>query len=131
MQVHAEGKTLDRDGDAEYETDALLSQTAAINIGYSGAELENLLNEAAILTVSVSATLCPQKYFKSHAARVHAVPGAASGYAAAECFESGPLPPEVCNTRSAAHVYISCCKNHRNSYTKAVQIPNYSLNATH
>lgn len=50
-QVHAEGKSLDRAGNAEYETDALLSQTAAITIGYSGAELENLLNEAAILTV--------------------------------------------------------------------------------
>ena len=50
-QVHAEGKSLDRGGDAEYETDALLSRTAALTIGYSGAELENLLNEAAILTV--------------------------------------------------------------------------------
>ncbi|KAK9867286.1 hypothetical protein WJX84_011686 [Apatococcus fuscideae] len=51
LQVHAEGKSLDRSGNSEYETDALLSQTAAITIGYSGAELENLLNEAAILTV--------------------------------------------------------------------------------
>ncbi len=51
MQVHAEGKSLDRGGNAEYETDALLSRTAALTIGYSGAELENLLNEAAILTV--------------------------------------------------------------------------------
>jgi AAA+ lid domain len=50
-QVHARGKPIPRGGSDEYEDDALLSKVAELTIGYSGAELANLLNEAAILTV--------------------------------------------------------------------------------
>jgi len=46
LQVHAKGKPIDRSDD-----DALLRQVADLAIGYSGAELANLLNEAAILAV--------------------------------------------------------------------------------
>ena len=46
LQVHAKGKPIDRSGD-----DKLLSKVADLTIGYSGAELANLLNEAAILAV--------------------------------------------------------------------------------
>lgn len=46
-QVHARNKPLDRSND-----DALLRQIADLAIGYSGAELANLMNEAAILAVS-------------------------------------------------------------------------------
>lgn len=79
VQVHAEGKSLDRSGDAEYETDALLSRTAAITIGYSGAELENLLNEAAILTVSLRPVSCPWRCPNRHAACVSTRLKAAKG----------------------------------------------------
>lgn len=48
-QVHAEGKPVSRAGDAVWDSDALLHRTAELTIGYSGAELANLLNEAAIL----------------------------------------------------------------------------------
>ncbi|KAK9845418.1 hypothetical protein WJX81_006080 [Elliptochloris bilobata] len=51
LQVHAEGKPLSRAGDAVWDSDALLHRTAELTIGYSGAELANLLNEAAILMV--------------------------------------------------------------------------------
>lgn len=51
LQVHARGKLICRDGDEDYETDALLSRTAELTVGYSGAELANLLNEAAIIAV--------------------------------------------------------------------------------
>ncbi|KAI7840859.1 hypothetical protein COHA_005451 [Chlorella ohadii] len=46
LQVHARNKPLDRSND-----DALLRQIADLAIGYSGAELANLMNEAAILAV--------------------------------------------------------------------------------
>lgn len=46
LQVHAKDKPIDRSND-----DALLRQVADLTIGYSGAELANLLNEAAILAV--------------------------------------------------------------------------------
>lgn len=46
LQVHAKDKPIDRSND-----DALLRQVADLSIGYSGAELANLLNEAAILAV--------------------------------------------------------------------------------
>lgn len=46
LQVHAKDKPLDRSND-----DALLAKVAELAIGYSGAELANLLNEAAILAV--------------------------------------------------------------------------------
>ena len=46
MQVHARNKPLDRSND-----DALLRTIADLAIGYSGAELANLLNEGAILAV--------------------------------------------------------------------------------
>ena len=45
-QVHARNKPLDRSND-----DALLRTIADLAIGYSGAELANLLNEGAILAV--------------------------------------------------------------------------------
>jgi cell division protease FtsH len=44
--VHARSKPLDRSND-----DALLRTIADLAIGYSGAELANLLNEGAILAV--------------------------------------------------------------------------------
>jgi SpoVK/Ycf46/Vps4 family AAA+-type ATPase len=47
LQVHARNKPIDRSGD-----DALLRQIADLAIGFSGAELANLLNEGAILAVS-------------------------------------------------------------------------------
>ena len=40
---------MSRAGDAVWDSDALLHRTAELTIGYSGAELANLLNEAAIL----------------------------------------------------------------------------------
>lgn len=46
-QVHAANKNIPRTDD-----DALLRQVAKLSIGYSGAELANLLNEAAIISVS-------------------------------------------------------------------------------
>lgn len=46
LRVHAKDKPIDRSND-----DALLRQIADLTIGYSGAELANLLNEAAILAV--------------------------------------------------------------------------------
>lgn len=46
LQVHAKDKPIDRSNE-----DALLKQVADLAIGYSGAELANLLNEAAILAV--------------------------------------------------------------------------------
>lgn len=46
LQVHAKGKPIDRSNE-----DALLAKVAELSIGYSGAELANLLNEAAILAV--------------------------------------------------------------------------------
>jgi ATP-dependent Zn protease len=51
VQVHARNKPIDRSGDAEHEEDALLHRVAALAVGYSGAELANLLNESAILAV--------------------------------------------------------------------------------
>lgn len=44
--MHARNKPIPRDNN-----DALLHQVAELAIGYSGAELANLLNEAAILMV--------------------------------------------------------------------------------
>lgn len=46
LDVHARGKNIPRDND-----DALLRLAADKAIGYSGAELANILNEAAILQV--------------------------------------------------------------------------------
>ena len=51
LQVHAKGKPIDRSDD-----DKLLSKVADLTIGYSGAELANLLNEAAILAVRKDST---------------------------------------------------------------------------
>lgn len=45
-QVHARNKPIDRSND-----DALLRLIADLTIGYSGAELANLMNEGAILAV--------------------------------------------------------------------------------
>eukprot|EP00889_Picochlorum_renovo_P004218 jgi/Picre1/31248/NNA_006602.t1 len=46
LEVHAKGKPIDRSDD-----NAMLEKVADLTIGYSGAELANLLNEAAILAV--------------------------------------------------------------------------------
>ena len=51
MQVHARGKQVPRQGNSVWPEDALLNETAELTINYSGAELANLLNEAAILMV--------------------------------------------------------------------------------
>ena len=52
-QVHAEGKAFDRSND-----DALLKRVAEVTIGYSGADLANLCNEAAIyMVILFTATL--------------------------------------------------------------------------
>ena len=47
MQVHAANKPIDRGND-----DKVLHRVAELAVGYSGAELANLLNESAILAVS-------------------------------------------------------------------------------
>ena len=47
VQVHAANKPIDRSND-----DRVLHRIAELAVGYSGAELANLLNEAAILAVS-------------------------------------------------------------------------------
>ena len=56
-QVHARNKPIPREGNDQYPDDAILRQVAELTIGYSGAELANLLNEAAILAVSMHAGL--------------------------------------------------------------------------
>lgn len=55
--MHARNKPLDRCGNEEHEEDALLHKVADLTIGYSGAELANLLNESAILAVRFSSTV--------------------------------------------------------------------------
>ena len=57
MQVHAKDKPIPREGDAVWESDALLHRTAELTIGMAGADLANLLNEASILMA------CPQHTF--------------------------------------------------------------------
>lgn len=49
--MHARGKPISTAGDETWESDALLHRVAELTVGYSGAELANLLNEAAILMV--------------------------------------------------------------------------------
>ena len=55
LKVHAAGKIIPRGADSvsveHPEGDALLKATAAVTVGYAGADLANLLNEAAILAV--------------------------------------------------------------------------------
>lgn len=51
LQVHARFKPIDRAGNEEHEEDAVLHKVAQLTIGYSGAELANLLNESSILAV--------------------------------------------------------------------------------
>ncbi len=46
LQVHAKNKPIDRSND-----DAVLRTISELAIGFSGAELANLLNEGAILAV--------------------------------------------------------------------------------
>lgn len=58
QQVHARNKPLDRSGSGEHEEDALLHKVADLTIGYSGAELANLLNESAILAVRTTSRHC-------------------------------------------------------------------------
>ena len=50
-QVHAKDKPIPREGNAVWESDALLHRTAELTIGMAGADLANLLNEASILMV--------------------------------------------------------------------------------
>ena len=49
--MHAKDKPIPREGDSVWESDALLHRVAELTIGYAGADLANLLNEAAILMV--------------------------------------------------------------------------------
>ena len=49
--MHAKDKPIPREGDSVWESDALLHSVAELTIGYAGADLANLLNEAAILMV--------------------------------------------------------------------------------
>lgn len=50
--MHAKDKPIPHNAVSErYEEDAILRETARITLGYSGADLANLLNEAAILSV--------------------------------------------------------------------------------
>jgi len=51
LQVHARKLKINRDGDAKWPEDAFLHRVADLTTGFSGAELANLLNEAAILSV--------------------------------------------------------------------------------
>lgn len=54
LNVHAKGKIIPRGKDSvsdEFAEDALLKTTAMLTVGYSGADLANLLNEAGILAV--------------------------------------------------------------------------------
>ena len=51
LQVHARNLNIDRGGDDKYESDAFLHRVADLTTGFSGAELANVLNEAAILSV--------------------------------------------------------------------------------
>ena len=51
LQVHAANRPIPREGGLGQESDALLHQVAERTIGYSGADLANLLNEASILSV--------------------------------------------------------------------------------
>ena len=53
LQVHAANKPIDRSND-----DAVLRRVAELAVGYSGAALANLLNEAAILAVRTHIVLC-------------------------------------------------------------------------
>ena len=57
-QVHAKGKPIPRGGDEVWESDALLHRVAELTIGYAGADLANLLNEAAILMVGAPFPPC-------------------------------------------------------------------------
>ena len=49
--MHAKDKPIPREGDSVWESDALLHRVGELTIGYAGADLANLLNEAAILMV--------------------------------------------------------------------------------
>jgi len=51
LQVHARNLNIDRSGDGKWEEDAFLHRVADLTTGFSGAEIANLLNEAAILSV--------------------------------------------------------------------------------
>jgi hypothetical protein len=53
LQVHAANKPIDRGNG-----DQVLRRIAELAVGYSGAELANLLNEAAILAVSTPDSGC-------------------------------------------------------------------------
>ncbi len=54
--MHAKDKQIPRGGDDVWESDALLHRVAELTVGLAGADLANLLNEAAILMVSCRAT---------------------------------------------------------------------------
>ena len=61
MQVHAANKPIDRGND-----DAVLQRVAELAVGYSGAELANLLNEAAILAVRPVPLFCSCRIMFRH-----------------------------------------------------------------
>ena len=49
--MHADNKPIPRVGDEQWESEAFVHEVAEMTVGYSGAELANLMNEAAILMV--------------------------------------------------------------------------------
>ena len=65
LQVHAKGKPIDRS-----EDDALLAKVADLTIGYSGAELANLLNEAAILAVRKDSPVIDMEIMKDAMSKI-------------------------------------------------------------
>ena len=64
--MHAEGKPVSRAGDSVWDSDAVLHRTAELTIGYSGAELANLLNEAAILMARGPAPVSLMPWLRVH-----------------------------------------------------------------
>ena len=66
-QVHAKDKPIPREGNAVWESDALLHRTAELTIGMAGADLANLLNEASILMACPPHTLTlPSSLLRLH-----------------------------------------------------------------
>jgi cell division protease FtsH len=51
LKVHARGKQVGEEGDEQFQDNALLRRAAQLTVGFSGAELANVMNEAAILAV--------------------------------------------------------------------------------
>jgi len=65
LEVHARGKPIDRS-----EDNKMLQKVAELTIGYSGAELANLLNEAAILAVRKDSTVINMDIMKDAMSKI-------------------------------------------------------------